>query len=220
VLASREEVRQEGVELVGRLAGIRDGKAIFSGSLRNVCTLTDLKMNRLLDTFDAWAGQSGVARQVAAPQRCADTDVGPAPRLAVQLGREIRTIVWATGFRPDFSWLSASVFDRAGRLLHDRGVVAGPGLYVLGLPFMRRRKSSFIHGAQDDVEELAEHLLGQLRCNAPVMSAHWALGLSACVWPGGESGSLWLGCCASVRSIGHEPQVGQLIDDLQVGLVK
>ena len=55
------------------------------------------------------------------------------------------------------------VFDRKGRLRHDGGIVDAPGLYVLGLNFMRRRKSSFIHGAEDDVRELGEHLAAFLR---------------------------------------------------------
>ncbi len=54
-------------------------------------------------------------------------------------GRDVRTVVWATGFRPDYSWLDAGVFDRKGELKHDRGVVDAPGLYVLGLPYLRRR---------------------------------------------------------------------------------
>jgi putative flavoprotein involved in K+ transport len=75
---------------------------------------------------------------------------------------EVRTVLWATGFRPDFSWLALPVFDRKGRLRHSAGVVDAPGLYVLGLPFLRRRKSSFIHGAGDDVRELGAHLEAHL----------------------------------------------------------
>jgi putative flavoprotein involved in K+ transport len=67
-------------------------------------------------------------------------------------------LVWATGFRPDYRWLNVPVFDRRGRLRHEGGVVAAPGLYALGHPFLRRRKSSFIHGAEDDARELSSHL--------------------------------------------------------------
>ena len=68
-------------------------------------------------------------------------------------------MVWATGFRPDYSWLDvAEAFDARGRLKHEGGVIASPGLYTLGLNFLRRRKSSFIHGAEDDTRELSEHL--------------------------------------------------------------
>jgi putative flavoprotein involved in K+ transport len=154
-------LRQQGVTLVGRLAGVRDGKAQFSGSLRNVCALADLKMNRLLDLIDEWALRSGGAADAAPPERFAPTVVDATSRLGPELGRDIRTVVWATGMRPDHSWLALPVFDRHGRLQHERGIVA-PGLVVLGLPFLRRRKSSFIHGTEDDVRELVAELVGYL----------------------------------------------------------
>lgn len=155
-------VQQQGVELCGRLASLRGHRAQFSGSLRNVCALADLKMNRMLDAFDAWATDRGLDRELGAVQRFAPTAVGASPRLEIELGREVRTIVWATGYRADHAWLAAPVFDRWGGLRHDRGVVDAPGLYVLGLPFLRRRKSSFIHGAEDDVCEIVAHLAGHL----------------------------------------------------------
>jgi putative flavoprotein involved in K+ transport len=75
---------------------------------------------------------------------------------------DVRTVVWATGFRPDLSWLNLDVFDSAGRLRHDGGVVDAPGVYFLGGTFLRRRKSSFIHGAEDDTADLATHLCAYL----------------------------------------------------------
>jgi putative flavoprotein involved in K+ transport len=164
-------LRAEGVELVGRLAGIRDGKAQFSGSLRNVCALADLKMNRLLDAIDEWIERQGLAAQAGPVERYAPTDVGASPRLGITLGDEIRTVLWATGLRPDHSWLDLPVFDRKGMLRHDRGVVDAPGLYVLGLPFLRRRKSSFMHGAEDDVRELGAHLAAHLERTARVRAS-------------------------------------------------
>jgi len=152
VLAAR------GVGIVGRLAGIRDGRALFSGSLRNVCALADLKMNRLLSAIDDWAGRNDIDSEVGPPERFEPTGVDGASTLGIELGEDVKTVVWATGFRPDYSWLHVPVFDRRGALRHDGGVLDAPGLYVLGLPFLRRRKSSFIHGAADDVRELSEHL--------------------------------------------------------------
>jgi putative flavoprotein involved in K+ transport len=149
-----------GVRLTGRLAGVRDGRAQFSGSLPNVCRLADLKLGRLLDTVDAWADRAGVDAEP--PQRFAPTAL-PAPTLAARFGTDgIESVVWATGFRPDLSFLDVDALDRKGRVVHDGGVTASPGLYVMGLPFLRRRSSTLIDGAAADAHELADHLVGHL----------------------------------------------------------
>lgn len=150
-----------GVRVTGRLAGVRGNKALFSGSIRNVCKLADLKMNRLLDTIDHWIAGSGHAAEPA--ERFAPTTAGEPPCLDIDLSAGgIGTVVWATGFRPDYSWLRVPVLDHKGRILHDGGVVNAAGLYVMGLPYLRRRKSSFIHGAEDDARELSSHLAAYL----------------------------------------------------------
>ena len=156
-----------GVELAGRLAAVRDGRALFSGSLRNMFALADLKMDRLLDTFDEWARTSSIDADVAAVERFEPTRVPASSRLQLDLGSgEIRSIVWATGFRPDYSWLHVPVVDRKGHLRHHGGVADAPGLYAMGLPVLRRRKSTFIHGAEDDAREVVEHLSGYLDATA------------------------------------------------------
>jgi putative flavoprotein involved in K+ transport len=156
---------QAGVQLVGRLAGIRDGIAQFSGSLPNMCTLADLKLERLLDTIDAWATKAGWDN-ADPPRRFAPTTVAAAPPLTLDLrSGAIRTILWATGFRPDLSWLDVGVFDRKGNVRHDGGVTASPGLYLIGMPFLRRRKSTLIDGAAADAADLSRHLAHYLDCN-------------------------------------------------------
>jgi putative flavoprotein involved in K+ transport len=154
-----------GVRLVGRLVGFDESRAQFSGSLRNMCTLADLKMRRLLGTFDAWAHECGIDGEVEATEQFASTEVEAAPALTVDLDREqIRTIIWATGLKPDYSWLDVPVLDRKGRLRHEGGVVTeSPGLYRIGLTMLRRRKSSYIHGAEDDARDLTDHLASYLR---------------------------------------------------------
>ena len=152
-----------GVELVGKWAVLRDGRALFSGGLRNVFSLADLKMNRLLDTFDEGALTSGRDAEFDAPERFAPTVPPDSGRLQVDLrSGEIRAVVWATGFRPDYGWLDVPVVDDKGHLRHDGGVVDSPGLYALGLPVLRRRKSTFIHGIEDDAREVIDHLAGYL----------------------------------------------------------
>jgi len=152
-----------GVRLAGRLAGVRDGKAQFSGTLRNVCALADLKMNRMLDTIDEWISASGAEDRAFPSERFVPTRVDDKPCLGLDLTNgEIRTVLWATGFRPDYSWLDVPVLDPRGRVRHDGGVTRSPGLYLMGLPYLRRRKSSFIHGAEDDARDLSEHLVKYL----------------------------------------------------------
>jgi len=164
VTVDLNSLRKVGVEIVGRLVGLRDGKAHFSGSLANHCVLADLKMNRLLASIDDWVLTNGLTERFPAPHRHESTDIGAETRrLSMDLQDDrIRTVIWATGYRPDYSWLDVPVLDRKGRIRHDGGVVAAPGMYVLGLPFMRRRKSSFIDGAGDDAADIAAHLSQKL----------------------------------------------------------
>lgn len=148
-----------GVRLAGRLAGIRDGRAQFSGSLRNQCTMADLKLGRLLDTVDEWIAEAGLEDVCGPPERFPATFVEDAPPLGLDLTRgEVKTVIWATGYRPDLSWLDLPVLDAKGRLRHDGGVTDAPGLYALAMPFLRRRKSTLIDGAADDARDLSAHL--------------------------------------------------------------
>ncbi len=157
-----------GVKLIGRLAGINDGNAQFSGSLPNQCVLSDLKMNRLLDRIDEWVTENGLDETVEPPHRFEPTRFEASPPLGLSLtSGEIRTIIWATGFRPDHSWVDVPVFDRKGRIRHDGGVVEAPGMYLMGIPFLRRRKSSLIDGAGDDARDLSAHLASFLDGASP-----------------------------------------------------
>jgi putative flavoprotein involved in K+ transport len=156
-----------GVRLRGRLGEIRDGVALFSGGLRNHCALADQKLGRLLDEIDVWIGEHRLD-DIAPAERYEPTRVERGTPLTADLtSGEFRTIVWATGFRPDLSWVDVPVFDAGGRLRHDGGVVDAPGVYFLGASFLRRRKSSFIHGADDDTRDLADHLAGYLSVRRP-----------------------------------------------------
>ncbi|RWC92573.1 MAG: pyridine nucleotide-disulfide oxidoreductase, partial [Mesorhizobium sp.] len=67
------------------------------------------------------------------------------------------------GYRPDYSWLELPVLDRWGHVRHDGGVADQPGLYLMGMQFLRRRKSALIDGAGDDARDLSDHLAAYLR---------------------------------------------------------
>jgi putative flavoprotein involved in K+ transport len=153
-----------GVRIVGRLGGIRAGVAQFSGGLANVCALADLKLDRLLRRLDVTAAEMGFDDEVGPPERFEPTRLPRTPVGEVDLAAGgIRTVIWATGYRPDHRWVDLPVFDHRGRIRHRGGVVDdAPGVYVLGLNVLRRRRSTFIGGAAGDTAELADHLHRQL----------------------------------------------------------
>ncbi len=150
-------LKDRGARIAGRFMRVWNGQVQFSGSLGNVCALADLKMQRLLKLIDETADRDGAPEAEAFEPTRVDDD----PVLSLDL-ENIDSVIWSTGFRPDYSWLDVDGLDRKGHLRHDGGVVDSEGLYVLGLPLMRRRKSSFIFGIEDDARDIADHLVGYL----------------------------------------------------------
>ncbi len=152
-----QRLQEAGVEIVGRFAGVNQGKAQFSGNLAHLSKSADLKMQRLLKRFAAAApGELQASDLAVTPTALAR------PRLAAALGDEIKVVLWATGFKADYRWLDVDTFDARGRLRHQGGIAAAPGLYALGLPLMRSRASTFIAGADADTAAIAGHLRGYL----------------------------------------------------------
>lgn len=149
-----------GVQLVGRLMAINGGKLQFSGGIGAVIANADLKQHRLLDRIDEHVALNDVEADVDEPDRPEPTVLGRVPT-ELNLHR-FATIVWATGHRPSYPWLDPSALDRRGRVVHDGGVGAMPGLYLLGLPFLRRRRSSFLAGVGADSADLVSHLHAHL----------------------------------------------------------
>ena len=119
-------------------------------------------MNRFLNQIDEWAANAELG-DLPPPHRPEPTRVEDDPPLLLNLEKEgIRTVIWASGFRPDYSWLEVDVIDPKGRLRHDGGEVEAPGLYLMGQQFLRRRKSSLIDGAGDDARDLSKFLAAYL----------------------------------------------------------
>lgn len=150
------ELARNGVDVTGRLVGVSGSTAQFSGSFANSCASADLKQGRLLEAIDEFAIATGLHSELPDPTRPSATEL-PEARLTLSLD-EVSTVVWATGFVPNYPWLDTNLLDRKGAIRHDGGVMAHPGMYVLGLPFLRRRKSTFLDGVGFDAKELAEHL--------------------------------------------------------------
>jgi putative flavoprotein involved in K+ transport len=149
-----------GVKPVGRLMAIRGRTALCSGGLANLVANADLKQARLLDRIDHWVNEHDIVDLVEPPNKPSPTNLTQAPT-ELDL-RGITAVVWATGFRPSYRWLDPLAFDRRGRVAHDGGVGRMPGLYLLGLPFLRRRRSNLLAGLGIDAAEISRHLLGYL----------------------------------------------------------
>ncbi|MBP2314563.1 NAD(P)-binding domain-containing protein [Azospirillum soli] len=148
-------LHDQGVRVVGRTAGVDGGRITLCDDLAETTAAAQATMDRLLARIDAFAGPSKTegVRPIALP---------PSPSALDLRAEGIRSVVWATGFRRDYGWLKVPVLDAAGEVIHHGGVTPSPGLYVLGLRFLRRRKSNFIDGVGADAEELAEDILGHL----------------------------------------------------------
>jgi putative flavoprotein involved in K+ transport len=149
-----------GVRVVGRLVGASERRAQFSGSLAALTADADLRQLRLLDRIDRHVEERGWTDVCGPPDRPHRTRLPSPPTQADLAG--VGTVVWATGYRPRYPWLDPALLDRAGRIRHVGGVLDAPGLYVLGLPFTRRRKSSFLDGVGPDAEELCALLVARL----------------------------------------------------------
>ncbi len=150
-----------GMTLVGRAGPFEDGVMRIAPDLERNIAGGDTKYLALLDAADAYIAENELdfpeepdARVIPALPACV-TD----PLRELNLADAgVTTIVWATGFSVDFSWVKADIFDPSGRPLHQRGVSEMPGLYFLGLPWLSRRASPFIWGVWHDAEYLAGHI--------------------------------------------------------------
>jgi putative flavoprotein involved in K+ transport len=156
-------LQERGVRVVGRLLDVQGGAARFDDDLVATTAASDVKLASLLARIDRFVTDRGL--EAGAPEpfvpswpRFTDAETS----LSFQ-DADIDTIVWATGFRRHYPWLHLPVLDARGEIQHRGGVTAEPGLYVLGLHFLRRRKSSFIDGVGDDAQALASHIAARLR---------------------------------------------------------
>lgn len=159
-------LRDQGVRLLGRFAGISSGSAAFSGDLDQTTAASHKRMLRCLDRIDAHIVDNGL--QTTAPDTAARVPFfARGDAITLNLSREgIRSVVWATGYTRRYPWLKAPVLDHRGEINHRGGVTSLPGLFVLGLTYLRRRRSSFIDGCALDARELAPLLKTHLDLSA------------------------------------------------------
>jgi putative flavoprotein involved in K+ transport len=136
----------------------------FAGDLAGNIAQGDAYCQALLDEADAWVERNGydLPEEPAAREIAPDPDCITDPIRELSLAEAgINTVLWATGFRVDYSWLEFDVTDASGRPKHLRGISPEPGIYFLGLPWQSRRGSAFIWGVWHDAKFIADHIATQ-----------------------------------------------------------
>ena len=148
-----------GVRLVGRAVGAQHGRVLLARDLEQTVAAADARLERLLRRIDAYVERTGRSTVVPAPEAVRRLRLPSAPGSLDLRAEGIRAVVWATGYRRSYPWLRVPVLDDRGEIRHDGGVTPAAGLYVLGLQFLRRRKSSWLDGVGADAREIADHLV-------------------------------------------------------------
>ncbi|WP_347354534.1 NAD(P)-binding domain-containing protein [Intrasporangium sp.] len=150
---------RHGVVPVGRLQAVEGPELFFAADLATRLAEADHNVARLREAVDTYITRAGldVPTEPAPPDSLERWASTPPRRLDLRHDR-IGTVLWATGFGRDYSWIHAPVFHADGDPVQRRGVTAADGLYFLGLRWMHRRDSNFIGGVGADAEYLAEFL--------------------------------------------------------------
>jgi putative flavoprotein involved in K+ transport len=156
-----------GVRLAGHLRHIDGHRVAFAEDLGATTAAAEARMRRMLAAIDRYVDGNGLAAEVLDPERIDPVTPGPALDSLDLRAAGIATVVWATGFRRDYSWLHVPVLDASGEIAQRRGVTPAPGLYVLGLRFQHHRNSSFIDGVGRDAGTVAAHIAARSRTPLP-----------------------------------------------------
>jgi putative flavoprotein involved in K+ transport len=156
----------QGITLLGRAESYKDGVVHFSADLADNLARGDANYLSVLDEADAYVERNGLdlPEEPEARRIDPDPDCVTNPILELNLARAgVTSIIWATGYTRDYSWLKVDAFDESGNPRHQRGVSTEPGIYFLGLPWQSRRGSSFIWGVWHDARHVADHIATQRR---------------------------------------------------------
>ena len=152
-------LRAAGVRAAGRLAGAEGTRVRLAGDLAGTMSAADAKLARVLARIEAAMLPHELGPREAVPAIAFGAEAQTIDLLAEGIG----TVVWATGFRRAWPWLRVPVLDASGEIVQRSGITAAPGLFTLGMPFQRRRKSTFIDGAGGDARALLPTILTHLQ---------------------------------------------------------
>lgn len=154
----------QGMTLVGLTKAFENGVARFEANLAENIARGDENYLALLDAADAYIARNGLdlPEEPEARVMLPDPPCLTQPLLELDLAKAgVGTIIWATGYSVDYSWLQVDAFKDNGKPRHQRGVSSEPGVYFVGLPWLSRRGSAFIWGVWHDARHIAEHIVKQ-----------------------------------------------------------
>lgn len=152
---------QAGMTLVGLTERFENGQVTFRPDLAENLDRGDENYLALLDAADAYIERNGLdlPLEPEARERVADAPCITNPLQSLDLGAaNVHSIIWATGYSSDYSWLQVDTFKEGGKPSHQRGVGKEPGIYFVGLPWLSRRGSAFIWGVWYDAKHVAEQI--------------------------------------------------------------
>ncbi len=165
---SLDHLAAQGVRIAGRALGVAGGRVRFAPTLATERAAAERRRRKLLATIDEHIAAAGLEAPEEPQAWEAPAPLAPGPD-SLDLGAaDIRTVVWATGFRRAYPWLKLPVLDPQGEIQHRDGATSVPGLYTLGLPFMRHRSSAFIYGVGRDAEAIAASIAGRVTQADPI----------------------------------------------------
>jgi putative flavoprotein involved in K+ transport len=159
-----------GIRLVGRVVDGSAGHLVMAQDLEALVAAADQRLARVVDRIDGWIARTLPAGTVPPAGPVHPVQAAPSPARLDLAAEGIRTIVWATGYHRRYPWLEVPVLGPDGEIRHRGGVTAFPGLYVLGLQFLRRRNSSWLDGVGRDAEVLAAHIAARAGARAPAVA--------------------------------------------------
>jgi putative flavoprotein involved in K+ transport len=148
---------RDGARLVGRVEGVEDGRLLFGGDLAENLQKGREFSAQIVGRIDAHVEAS--RNDVPAPDPPDEVPDPPGEPLRELDVAELGSIVWATGYRPDYGWIELPLFDALGWPAQERGVTEVPGLYFVGLHWLWKRKSALFLGVGEDAEHVVDHLV-------------------------------------------------------------
>lgn len=154
------EFARQGITLLGRLQGVDGERLEFAEDLISHLEFADKEYDVLLDRMDRLAEQNSWLLDPPGPRN--GTEPFDDIRVIQNLDMDeagITNIIWGTGFRLDYDWIQFPIFDSRAYPRHQRGVTEIPGLYFIGLPWQRKKKSSLLVGIRDDAEFIADQIV-------------------------------------------------------------